>query len=178
MGDDHHLMLTPEVGERFPDGQSRLASDPGIDLVEDHRRRRTRKHEAQSEHHAGKLATRCHFAQWRCGGSPRLALRRKFTSSTDSLRRPRRERRARTGLIEEVLLHRSGQATSRLPALHAANRLLGVANQKKLGSFLPSRASPLLARGELVDSLSCHLGRTKGSSARDPPCFGIRRNSS
>ncbi len=58
VGDDENLMTIAERRQRPADGKARLATDAGIDLVEDEDRRGFRQHAAQRQHRSGQFATR------------------------------------------------------------------------------------------------------------------------
>ena len=51
-----HLMSTSQPGQRSSHRRSRFPTDPGVDLVEDERRRCLRQHDSERKHRARKLA--------------------------------------------------------------------------------------------------------------------------
>ena len=88
VGDHQHLVLPAQGGQGLADGHGRLAADPGVDLVEDQRRRvldrgvvaavatvsgrrglagsgpaPAREHQADRQHGPGQLAPRSHLGQ-------------------------------------------------------------------------------------------------------------------
>ena len=65
VGNDHHLMSSPEARQRLGDRSRRRSTNPGIDLVEDERLRCFGKNEAQCKHGASQLATTCNSGEWK-----------------------------------------------------------------------------------------------------------------
>ena len=117
-----HLGTPGELGEGPTDRGGRSAADPGIDLVEHHRRRPAAQHLVQREHRAGEFASRC-----RPGDRLRQHSRVRRHAELDLVAGivrldPDVDAGRRHGQFAEMVRHRGGQFGRHPAALCADDR--------------------------------------------------------